>query len=49
MTHGRLDLRSVQVDGTKVKVHQHGTGAPKWDAHRTTLNSYKLLGEAAVG
>lgn len=28
-TAGALDLRSVQVDGTFVKVHQHGTGAPK--------------------
>ncbi len=49
VTHGRLDLRSVQVDGTKVKVHQHGTGAPKEDAHRTTLSGCKPLGEAAVG
>ena len=25
----RLDLRTVMVDGTFVKVHQHGTGSPK--------------------
>ena len=28
-TQGDLDLRSVQVDGSHVKVHQHGSGAPK--------------------
>ena len=28
-TKGLLDLRSVQVDGTFIKVYQHGTGAPK--------------------
>ena len=28
-SHGSLDLRSVQVDGSFAKVHQHGTGAPK--------------------
>ena len=27
-----LDLDTVMVDGTLVKVHQHGTGAPKADA-----------------
>ena len=31
-THGELDLRSVQVDGSFVKVHQHGCGAKKADA-----------------
>ena len=31
-TRGKLDLRSVQVDGTFAKVHQHGTGTPKADA-----------------
>ena len=28
-THGALDMTTVQVDGTFVKVHQHGTGALK--------------------
>ena len=32
-----LDLDTVMVDGTFVKVPQHGTGAPKGDA-RTTLD-----------
>ncbi len=31
--HGRLDLRTVMVDGSFAKVHQHGTGAPKGAAH----------------
>ena len=35
-TKGKLDLRSVQVDGTFAKVHQHATGAPKDDAHPTS-------------
>ena len=26
----RLDVRSVQVDGTYVKAHQHAAGAPTW-------------------
>ena len=34
-TGGDLDFRSVQVDGSFVKVHQHGTGAPKADARPT--------------
>ena len=29
-----LNLDVVMVDGTFVKVHQHGTGAPKADTHR---------------
>ena len=48
-TNGNLDLRAVQVDGSFVKVHQHAAGAPKEDAHRTTLNAIRLSGEAAVG
>lgn len=40
-TKGRLDLRSVQVDGTFAKVHQHGTGAPKEDAHPTNQPNLK--------
>ena len=40
-TKGALDLRSVQVDGTFGKVHQHGTGAPKWAARPTNPPSTK--------
>lgn len=32
-TRGVLDLRAVQVDGSYVKVHQHGTGAPRPSPH----------------
>lgn len=32
VTHGDLDIRSVQVDGSHIKVHQHGAGAPKAEA-----------------
>ncbi len=31
-THDTFDLRVVQIDGSHVKVHQHGTGAKKVDA-----------------
>ena len=48
-TKGDLDLRAVQVDGSYVKVHQHAAGAPKADAHRTTRDSSKQSGGAAVG
>lgn len=44
-----LKLDVVMVDGTFVKVHQHGTGAPKEDAHRTNPKPYKPSGEVAVG
>ncbi len=30
-----LDMRSVQVDGTYVKAHQHAAGAPKGAARQT--------------
>ena len=30
-----LELETVMVDGTFVKVHQHGTGVPKADALMT--------------
>ena len=33
------DLDTVMVDGTFVKVHQHGTGAPKGDAGTTPDDS----------
>ena len=41
-TKGRLSLRSVQVDGTIVKAHQHAAGAPKEEAHPTTPNACRL-------
>ena len=44
-----LKLDVVMVDGTFVKVHQHGTGAPKEDAHRTNPELFKRLEEVAVG
>ena len=44
-----LKLDVVMVDGTFVKVHQHGTGAPKEDAHRTSPKPLKPSGEVAVG
>lgn len=34
---GELQLDTVMVDGTFVKVHQHGAGAPKRDAPGTVL------------
>ena len=36
-THGELDLRSVQIDGSFVKVHQHATGAKKAEARPLNL------------
>ena len=44
-----LNLDVVMVDGTFVKVHQHGTGAPKEDAHTTSPKPFKPSGEVAVG
>ena len=41
-TSGNLDLRAVMVDGSFVKVHQHGAGAPKEDARRTNPQSSRL-------
>ena len=48
-TKGRLNLRSVQVDGTIVKVHQHAAGAPKVEARPISPRAGKQLGEAEVG
>ena len=48
-TRGKLDLRTIQVDGTIVKVHQHAAGAPKADAHPLNLNGVKQSVEAEVG
>lgn len=44
-----LKLDVIMVDGTFVKVHQHGAGAPKGDAHPTSPNLFKPSGEVAVG
>ena len=48
-TDGDLDLRSVMVDGSFAKVHQHGTGAPKEAARRMNRPTTKQLAEAAAG
>lgn len=48
-TAGSLDMRTVQVDGTYVKVHQHGTGAPKADAHPTSPGATRRSGGVEVG
>ena len=44
-----LDLDVVLVDGTFVKVHQHGTGAPKEDSHPTNPKAFRRLDAAVVG
>lgn len=49
LTGGDLDLRTVQVDGTYVKVHQHGTGAPKADAHPNSPDATRRSAERRVG
>ena len=48
-TAGDLDLRAVQVDGSYVKVHQHGTGAPKRAARQTPPERRKRSGGAGAG
>ena len=42
-TKGKLDLRTVMVDGTYVKVHQHAAGAPKELARPRIPPNSKLL------
>ena len=37
-----LDLGVVLIDGTFVKVHQHGAGAPKENGRPMSLESFKL-------
>ena len=44
-----LDLDVVMVDGTFVKVHPHGTGAPKEDAHPTRHSVRKPSAAVGVG
>ena len=46
---GELQLDTVMVDGTFVKVHQHGTGAPKGDAPATNTGTPKPSGGVAAG
>ena len=46
---GELQLDTVMVDGTFVKVHQHGTGAPKGDAPGTNPGTSKGSGGVAAG
>ena len=48
-TSGGLDLRAVMVDGSFAKVHQHGTGAPKADAHPRNQRKSRQLAALAVG
>ncbi len=48
-TNGDLDLRSVQVDGSFVKVHQHAAGAPKEAARPATPGYIKPSEKAEVG
>ena len=48
-THGALDMRAVQVDGSYVKAHQHASGAPKGDAHRRTPAGDRPSGARTVG
>ena len=48
-TSGELDLRTVQVDGSYVKVHQHGAGAPRAGARRTNPGKRKPSGGVAAG
>ena len=45
----QLNLSVVMIDGTFVKVHQHGTGAPKEDARPTNPNLLRPSGVVAVG
>ena len=35
----KLQMNAVMVDGTFIKVHHHGTGAPKEAAHPKNLSS----------
>ena len=44
-----LDMDVVMVDGTFIKVHPHGTGAPKEDARATRLSTRKPLGAVEAG
>lgn len=48
-TQGDLDMRSVQVDGSYVKVHQHGTGAPKVVARPKRPAKRKKSGRVEAG
>ncbi len=43
------DLKVVMVDGTFVKVHQHGTGAPKDGASREESQANQAIGKSRGG
>ena len=44
-----LNLGVVLVDGTFVKVHQHGTGAPKEDARPMNPRTFRPLDAVVAG
>ncbi|MXX32278.1 MAG: IS5 family transposase [Chloroflexi bacterium] len=48
-TQGEVNITSIQIDGSHVKVHQHGTGAPKAEAPLNTPSGLSQLGEPEVG
>lgn len=37
----QLQMHTIMIDGTYIKVHQHGTGARKEDAHQMNPSSLK--------
>ena len=45
---GKLDLDVVLIDGTFIKVHQHGTGAPKENGRPTNPESSRLSERAVA-
>lgn len=48
-TQGEMDMRTVQIDGSYVKVHQHAAGAPKEVARRTRPRGPNPSGGVAAG
>lgn len=48
-TQGEMDMRSVQVDGSYVKAHQHATGAPKAVARQKPPSGRSASGGAVAG
>ena len=44
-----FDLKIVMVDGTFVKVHQHGTGAPKNGASSEESQANQAIGKSRGG
>ena len=45
----QLNLSVVMIDGTFVKVHQHGAGAPKEAARPTNPKPYRRLAVVVAG